>query len=80
MATNVTVNGNQVQITTSEGNTLRQAQQASSGNPIESLTLPEALAWIDSNVIDLVSARAALKHVAKTLFVLRAEIQRERQR
>ncbi len=78
MATNVTINGNRVTITTSDGDTLRQSQQAAAANPIETMTLADALAWIDANVVDLPSARAALKHLAKTLFVLRAQVQRDR--
>jgi hypothetical protein len=78
MATNVTVNGSRVSITTTEGETLRQAQQTAqtTGNPLDSLTLAQALAWIDTNVADLASARAALKHLAKLLFVMRAEVHR----
>ena len=78
MTTNVTINGNQVRITTSDGDALRQSQQAAAGSPIESLTLPETLAWIDTNVVDLPSARAILQHVAKIVFVLRAQVQRDR--
>ncbi len=74
----VTINGKQITITTPEGDALRQAQQAAAGNPIDNLTLPDALSWIDANVVDLPSARAALKQMAKILFVLRAEIRRDR--
>jgi hypothetical protein len=80
MATNVTTNGNRVTITTTEGDALRQTQQAAVSNPIDSLTLADALAWIDANVVDLPSARAALKQLAKTMFVLRAQVQRDRLR
>jgi hypothetical protein len=78
MATNVTINGNRATITTSEGDALRQSQQAAASNPIDGLTLAEALAWIDTNVVDLPSARAALKQLAKILFVVRAQAQRDR--
>ncbi len=78
MPTNVSVNGNRVAITTSEGDALRQSQQTAqtTGNPLDNLTLAQALTWIDSNVTDLNSARTALKHLATLVFVLRAEAQR----
>ncbi len=80
MTTNVTTNGNRVTITTSESDSLRQAQQAAATNPIDNLTLADALNWIDSNVVDLPSARAALKQIVKVLLILRAQVQRDRLR
>jgi len=78
MPTNVSINGNRVTITTAEGDTLRQSKQTAqtAGNPLDRLTLAQALSWIDGNVNDLTSARTALKHLAKLVFVLRAEAQR----
>jgi hypothetical protein len=77
---NVTVSGNQVSVTTSEGDALRQSQQAGTSNPLDTLTLAQALTWIDANVTDLNSARLALKQLAKLLFILRADVQREKSR
>jgi hypothetical protein len=79
-AQKVTVSGNQVSITTSEGDALRQSQQTGASNPLETLSLAQALTWIDANVTDLNSARLALKQLAKLLFVLRADLQREKSR
>ncbi len=78
MTTKVTVVGDQVSITTTEGDALREAQLTSqaAGNPLDNLTLAQALTWIDSNVADLASTADALKHLAKLLFVLRAEVHR----
>ena len=78
MTTKVTVDGSHVSITTTEGETLREAQLTAqaAGNPLDSLTLADALLWIDTNVADLASAIDALKHLAKLLFVLHAEVHR----
>ena len=78
MPTNVTINGNRISVTTTEGDALRQSQQTAqtAGNPLDNLTLAQALTWIDGNVNDVTSARSALKHLAKLVFVLRAEAQR----
>jgi hypothetical protein len=52
MSTNVSINGNRVAITTSEGDALRQSKQTAqtAGNPLDSLTLTQALTWIDNKV------------------------------
>ncbi len=76
----LTVSGNKVTITTSEGDTLRQSLQAGASNPLDPLTLAQALTWIDSNATDLNSARIALKQLTKLVFILRADLQREKAR
>jgi hypothetical protein len=68
----VVVNG-QVVVKTPEGDRLRQDQAAAVNNPLESLTLAQALTWVDANVNDLASARTALKHLARLVFILRAQ-------
>jgi hypothetical protein len=78
MATNVTVNGNQVSVTTAAGESKRQATTDAGTHPLDSLTLAQALAWIDANVNNLADARAAFKHLTKLVFVLRAELRRQR--
>jgi hypothetical protein len=74
----VAVNGKQVTVSTHEGTALRQAQIAAAGNPLDGLTLPQALTWIDSNVSDLASARTTLKHLVKLIFVIKAEANRSK--
>ena len=69
---NVTVNGAKVSITTPAGDTLRQTQ-AAAATPLDDLTLPQALTWIDANVNNLADARTALKHLARLVFVLKAK-------
>jgi hypothetical protein len=72
MANQVSVVNGKVVVKTPEGERLRQDESAAVNNPLESLTLSQALTWIDSNVNDLASARAALKHLAKLVFIVRA--------
>jgi hypothetical protein len=76
MALSTQVNGNKVTVSTSTGQALRTDQAADTNNPIESLTLAQALTYIDNNVVDLASARVALKHLCKIVFVLRADYNR----
>jgi hypothetical protein len=78
MATNVTVNGSQVSVTTTAGDAKRQATTDAGTSPLDNLTLAQVLAWIDANVNNLADARAAFKHLAKLIFVLRAELRRQR--
>lgn len=72
MANQVTIVNGKVVVKTPEGDRLRQDEAAAVNNPLETLTLAQALTWIDNNVTDLASARAGLKHLAKLVFVLRA--------
>jgi hypothetical protein len=46
---------------------LATAKTESGTNPLDNLTVAQALAWIDANVTDLASARTALKQVVKVL-------------
>lgn len=82
MANNPTVKrtGNRVVISTPHGNNLRQAQGAVKDNPLDGLTMPEVLSYLDSSVTDMASARKAVKYLAHQLFVLRAEYDREHKR
>jgi hypothetical protein len=82
MANNPSVNqtGNRVVISTPHGNNLRHAQAAVADNPLEGLTMPEVLAYLDTNVTDVAGARQALKYLAHQFFVLRAEYDREHKR
>lgn len=73
MANQVTVVNGKVIVKTPEGDRLRQDQGSAVNNPLDTLTLAQALTWIDNNVADLASARTALKQLAKLVFVLRAE-------
>ncbi len=75
-AINVSVSGQLVTVTTSEGNALRQARTAAGANPLDNLTMVQALAWIDANVTDLPSARNALKHLVKLILILRNDLDR----
>lgn len=72
----VTQNGKKVKVTTSAGDTYRTYKTQAGANPLEGLTVTQAVNWIDSNVTDLPSAKVALKHIIKALFVLKAEINR----
>ena len=74
----INVNGNSVTASTPEGDAFRQTQAAAANNPLDALTLAQALAWIDGNVTDLQSARTALKHLTKLIFLQRADIARRR--
>jgi hypothetical protein len=78
MATNVTVNGSQVSITTTAGDAKRQTTTDAGASPLDNLTLAQALAWIDTNVNNLADAKAAFRHLTKLVFVLRAELRRQR--
>jgi hypothetical protein len=73
---NVSVSGQNVTVTTAQGDALRQARTAVGSNPIDNLTMAQALAWVDANVTDLPSARNALKHLVKLILILRADLER----
>jgi hypothetical protein len=66
-----------VTITTTQGDKLRADQAAAASNPLNNLTLAQALTWIDSNLTDLASAKVALKQIVKALFMLQREVERE---
>jgi len=80
MSTNVSIKGNRVTVSTSDGDALRQSQQAAVDHLLHRATLAEALTWIDNAVVDLAGAREALKQLAGMVYVLRAQAQRDRQR
>jgi hypothetical protein len=71
-----TVNGNQVNITTPTGDAYRQAKADAGVNPIENLTLAQALTFLQSNVTDLPSAKVYLGHLTKLVFELGAQFKR----
>ena len=71
-----TVTDHQVKVASVSGTTLRQAQAAAPGNPLDRLDVPQALAWIDANVTDLNSLRAVLKAVIALVIIQRADLQR----
>lgn len=56
-------------VTTNAGDAVRAAQTQAGANPLENLTVTQALAWIDANVTDLASARTGMKHIVKYLFI-----------
>src|SRR5258708_37287209 len=70
------VSDQQVKVASATGEALRQAQAAAPGNPLDTLDVPQALAWIDANVTDLNSLRAVLKAVTALLVIQRADLQR----
>jgi hypothetical protein len=71
MANQVTVEKSKVVIKTPQGDQLRQDKLAAANNPLDGLTLTQALTWVDANVSDLASARSALKQIVKLIFVQR---------
>ena len=73
---NTVVTDQQVKVTSASGDALRKAQAAVPGNPLDTLDVPQALAWIDANVTDLNSLRAVLKAVTALLVIQRADLQR----
>lgn len=64
------------QFSTPKGDALRTAKTQAGTNPLDGLTVTQALTWIDSNVTDLPSARTALKQMVKTLFILDRRVDR----
>lgn len=72
----VTQNGKKVKVTSGPGDEYRTAKAQAGINPLDGLTVAQALSWVDSNVTDLPSAKVAMKHIIKALFVLRAEVKR----
>ena len=65
-----------IQITTNTGDSIRTAQTQAGANPLDNLTVTQALAWIDANVTDLASARTGMKHMVKYLFIQKRRIDR----
>ncbi len=68
---------NKVTITTPQGDALRTDQAAAGSNPLDKITLAQALTWVDANVTDLASAKVALKQIVKALFMLKREVERK---
>ncbi len=58
-----------LQTTTPEGDAIRQAQTDAGANPISALTLAQALAYLQTNVTDLPTAKVYLGHLTKLLFI-----------
>ena len=50
MPQTISLNGNNVSVSTPEGDAFRQTQAAATNNPLDNLTLSQALTWIDTNV------------------------------
>lgn len=72
----VTVNGNKVHISTAEGAAARADKQAAAGGALEGITYPQAEQWLETNVTSLATAKTALKHIVRMLFIQQAEINR----
>jgi hypothetical protein len=68
-----------ITVTTPQGNALRADQVAAADNPLQGLTLAQALAWIDANPTDPASTQKVLKNILKSLFTLQREIERKGQ-
>ncbi len=66
-----------IQISTSQGNAARQAKADAGTNPVDGLTLAQALTYLQNNVTDLASAKVYLAHLTKLVFVLRADVARK---
>jgi hypothetical protein len=67
-----------IQISTPEGNVLRQAKADAGTNPVDALTLAQVLTYLQNNVTDINSAKAYLAQLTKILFVLRADVRRKK--
>lgn len=65
-----------IQLSTNTGDAVRAAQTQAGANPLDNLTVTQALAWIDANVTDLASARTGMKHMVKYLFIQKRRIDR----
>ncbi len=66
-----------IQITTPAGEAARKAKTDAGTNPIDNLTLAQALTYLQNNVTDLPSAKMYLAHLTKLVFVLRANSARK---
>lgn len=65
-----------IQITSTQGDAVRTAQTQAGANPLDGLTVTQALAWIDANVTDLATAKTALKQMVKVIFIQERRIDR----
>lgn len=72
----VTINGNQVRVSTPEGAATRADRQAARGGIFDKITYAEADAWIETNVTSLATAKTALKQLLKLCYINHAEIVR----
>lgn len=52
-----------------EGDALRTAKTQAGTNPIDNITLQQALAYLNTNVTDLASAKAYLRELTKKVFI-----------
>lgn len=69
MTQQVSVNGQTVQVSSTEGDEYRVAvtQNAGAGaNQFDTMTLSQIMTWIDSNITDA-NTRIALKYIARML-------------
>lgn len=64
------------QTTTPEGDQLRQAQNDAGTNPIDSLTLAQALTYLQANVTDLPSAKTYIGLLTRLVFILVRRVDR----
>lgn len=64
------------QTTTPEGDAIRQAQTDAGTNPIDSLTLAQALTYLSTNVTDLPTAKTYIGQLTKLVFIQARRIDR----
>lgn len=76
MANQVSNNNGNVTVTTTQGDAQRLATTQAGANPLNGITLAQALTWIDNNVNDLATARTAMKHMTKHIFTQNERIGR----
>lgn len=62
------------QASTPEGNAVRTAAQQAGSTPLDSLTVTQAVAYVNANVVDLPSAKAALIILVKILGKMESQI------
>lgn len=74
MALHIDQQQGRVTVSSDSGQKLRQIDRQGQPNPLSDLTA--ALAWIDSNVTDVASARVALKHLTRLIHRIAADVER----
>lgn len=57
------------QFSTPKGDALRTAKTQAGANPIDNITLQQALTYLNANVTDLASAKTYLRELTKKVFV-----------
>lgn len=65
-----------VTFSTAKGDALRTAKTQAGANPIDGLTVQQALTYLQNNVTDLASAKTYMRELTKVVFIQERRLDR----